>query len=65
VTGYGDISPLLSPEGALSIRRALDGTALGLIPLIVVGAMFITAEYRRGLIRVSLAAAPRRGQLGW
>jgi len=63
VTGYGDISPLLSPEGALSIRRALDGTALGLIPLIVVGAMFITAEYRRGLIRVSLAAAPRRGQL--
>jgi len=29
----------------------------------VVGAMFITAEYRRGLIRVSLAAAPRRGRL--
>ena len=25
--------------------------------------MFITAEYRRGLIRVSLAAAPRRGRL--
>jgi ABC-type transport system involved in multi-copper enzyme maturation permease subunit len=63
VTGYGDISPLLSPLGAWSIQRALDGTAIGLIPLIVVGAMFITAEYRRGLIRVSLAAAPRRGRL--
>jgi len=63
VTGYGDISPLVSPLGVVSIGRALDGTAIGLIPLIVVGAMFITAEYRRGLIRVSLAAAPRRGRL--
>jgi ABC-type transport system involved in multi-copper enzyme maturation permease subunit len=63
VTGYGDISPQLSPLGAFSLQRALDGTALGLIPLIVVGAMFITAEYRRGLIRVSLAAAPRRSRL--
>ena len=63
VTGYGDISPQLSPLGAWSIQRALTGTALGLIPLIVVGAMFITAEYRRGLIRVSLTAVPRRGRL--
>jgi ABC-type transport system involved in multi-copper enzyme maturation permease subunit len=63
VTSYGDISPQLSPLGAISIQRALDGTALGLVPLIVVGAMFITAEYRRGLIRVSLAASPRRGRL--
>jgi ABC-2 family transporter protein len=63
VTGYGDISPQLALLGAWSIQRALAGTALGLIPLIVVGAMFITAEYRRGLIRVSLAAAPRRGRL--
>jgi len=63
VTGYGDISPQLSPLGAWSIQRALDGTALGLIPLIVAGAMFITAEYRRGLIRVSLTAVPRRGRL--
>jgi ABC-type transport system involved in multi-copper enzyme maturation permease subunit len=34
-----------------------------MIPLIVVAAMFITAEYRRRLIRVSLTAAPRRGRL--
>jgi ABC-type transport system involved in multi-copper enzyme maturation permease subunit len=63
VTGYGDISPLIPPDGATSIQRALAGTALGLISLIVVAAMFITAEYRRGLIRVSLTAAPRRGRL--
>ena len=62
VTGSGDITPLAG-DGVLSLQRALAGTPIGLIPLIVVGAMFITAEYRRGLIRVSLAAAPRRGRL--
>ena len=31
--------------------------------VIVVGAMFITAEYRRGLIRTTLAAAPGRGRV--
>ena len=44
-------------------RRALYGTFFGMIALIVVGAMFITTEYRRRLIRVSLTAAPRRGRL--
>jgi ABC-type transport system involved in multi-copper enzyme maturation permease subunit len=29
----------------------------------VLGAMFITAEYRRGLIRTTLAAIPRRGSM--
>src|SRR4029077_12298003 len=43
VTGYGDISPQLSPLGTWSIQRALDGTALGLIPLIRWGVMFNTA----------------------
>jgi ABC-type transport system involved in multi-copper enzyme maturation permease subunit len=62
VTGSGDISPLTG-DSVLSIQRALAGTFIGLIPLIVVGAMFITAEYRRGLIRVSLTASPRRGRL--
>jgi ABC-type transport system involved in multi-copper enzyme maturation permease subunit len=63
VTGSGDITPLAGDGAVLSIQRALAGTPIGLIPLIVVGAMFITAEYRRGLIRVSLTAAPRRGRL--
>jgi hypothetical protein len=63
VTGSGDISPLAGEGDVLSIQRALDGTFFGLIALIVVGAMYITAEYRRGLIRVSLTAEPRRGRL--
>jgi ABC-type transport system involved in multi-copper enzyme maturation permease subunit len=64
VTGSGDISPAVGNTGSVdSLQRALTGTFFGLIPLIVVAAMFITAEYRRGLIRVSLTAAPRRGRL--
>jgi ABC-type transport system involved in multi-copper enzyme maturation permease subunit len=66
VASFGDISPAAgSAYGGTgqSLQRALDGTFFGLIPLIVVAAMFITAEYRRGLIRVSLTAAPRRGRL--
>jgi len=31
--------------------------------VIVLGVMFVTAEYRRGLIRTTLAASPRRGQV--
>ena len=57
--GSGDIAPATG----ISVQRALLGTFFGLIPLIVVSAMFMTGEYRRGLIRVSLTAAPRRGRL--
>jgi ABC-type transport system involved in multi-copper enzyme maturation permease subunit len=31
--------------------------------VVVVGAVFVTAEYRRGLIRITLAASPRRGRV--
>jgi ABC-type transport system involved in multi-copper enzyme maturation permease subunit len=66
VAGAGDISPAAGSayEGSgQSLQRALTGTIFGLIPLMVVAAMFITAEYRRRLIGVSLTAAPRRGRL--
>jgi len=39
------------------------GTFAGLIAVVVVAAMFMTAEYRRGLIRTTLAATPRRGRV--
>ncbi|WP_405148953.1 hypothetical protein OG589_12940 [Sphaerisporangium sp. NBC_01403] len=35
----------------------------GLIVVIVVAVMFVTAEYRRGLIRTTLIAIPRRGRM--
>jgi len=62
VTGSGDIAPV-APAGAGSVAQPIVGTFAGLIALAVVAAMFITAEYRRGLIRVTLTASPRRGRV--
>jgi ABC-type transport system involved in multi-copper enzyme maturation permease subunit len=65
VTGSGDIAPDVpgSAAGGVGIDQALIGTFAGLIVVVVVGAMFITAEYRRGLIWTTLTASPRRGQV--
>ena len=68
VTGSGDIAPIAEGHGgpadaALTIHDYLLGTFAGLIALAVVAAMFMTAEYRRNLIRVTLAASPRRGRV--
>jgi ABC-type transport system involved in multi-copper enzyme maturation permease subunit len=62
VTGSGDIAPV-TPEGAGSVAQPVIGAFAGLMAVVVVAAMFITAEYRRGLIRVTLAASPRRGRV--
>jgi len=65
VTGSGDIAPAVPGATGIgaSITQTLVGTFVGLILMVVIGAMFITAEYRRGLIRTTLAASPRRGQV--
>ncbi|HEX4701360.1 MAG TPA: ABC transporter permease subunit [Pseudonocardiaceae bacterium] len=61
VRGSGDIAP--DTQGGASITQPLVGTFFGLIAVAVVGAMFISAEYRRGLIRTTLVAHPRRGEV--
>jgi len=65
VSGSGDIAPAVAGAAGpgQTIERGLAGAWAGLIVLAVVGAMFITAEYRRGLIRTTLAASPRRGRV--
>jgi ABC-type transport system involved in multi-copper enzyme maturation permease subunit len=66
VTGSGDIAPLApgaGPGPTATIGDHLAGTFFGLIVIVVVAAMFITTEYRRGLIRTTLAATPRRGRV--
>lgn len=67
VTGTGDLAPLTSGPGdgipTSTIESNLVGGFAGLIAIVVVGAVFFTSEYRRGLIRVTLAASPRRGQV--
>ena len=67
VTGSGDIAPLiaraLNDGPNITIRDYLIGTFAGLITVAVVATMFMTAEYRRGLIRTTLAASPNRGRM--
>jgi ABC-type transport system involved in multi-copper enzyme maturation permease subunit len=65
VSGSGDIGPLVPGNGGReqTIERHLVGAFAGLIAVIVVAVMFITAEYRRGLIRTTLTASPRRGRV--
>src|SRR5258708_831701 len=60
VAGSGDIAPDFTD--GVPIDVLLAGLSIALIPVLVVGAQFMTAEYRRGLIRVTLAASPRRGR---
>jgi ABC-type transport system involved in multi-copper enzyme maturation permease subunit len=68
VTGTGDIAPAIPGPGNgyaghEPIGFFLAGTVAGLIAVIVVATMFMTAEYRRGLIRTTLAVSPVRGRV--
>ena len=65
LTGTGDIAPAVAGAAGLgtTISETLLGTFAGLIVIVVISAMFVTAEYRRGLIRTTLAASPLRGRV--
>jgi hypothetical protein len=64
VRGSGDIAPNVPPAGlGVTVAQALGGTFAGLLLVVVLAAMFMTAEYRRGLIRITLAASPWRGRV--
>jgi hypothetical protein len=68
VTGTGDIAPAIpgagnTADGYRPIGFFLTGTVVGLIAVIVVATMFMTAEYRRGLIRTTLVVSPGRGRV--
>jgi ABC-type transport system involved in multi-copper enzyme maturation permease subunit len=62
VSGSGNIAPALA-AGGNTVEMSLVGAFAGLIAVIVVATMFVTAEYRRGLIRTTFAASPRRGRV--
>lgn len=61
LTGEGDIAPN-EPDIDLA-RQALSGTAIGLIVFASLGILFITSEFRRGMIRTTFTASPHRGRV--
>lgn len=65
VSGSGDIGPDPGggPLGGNSQQQQVIPLLVGVLVLIVLAAGFVTSEYRRGLIRTTLAASPRRGRV--
>jgi hypothetical protein len=61
VTGSGDIG-VVPPDDDV-VRLSLGGAFVGLMAVVGLGVVFITAEYRRGMIRTTFAASPRRGRV--
>jgi hypothetical protein len=61
ITGSGDIGPL--GGGVDLIGKSLQGALVGLLVVITLGALYMTSEYRHGLIRTTLTATPRRGRV--
>jgi hypothetical protein len=61
VTGMGKVGPNAPDDDVM--EAALVGVIAGLMALISVGVLFATSEYRRGMIRATFAATPRRGQV--
>jgi ABC-type transport system involved in multi-copper enzyme maturation permease subunit len=49
--------------GDTASTSLLLGLMAALIAIVVIATMFITTEYRRGLIRTSFTAAPQRGRV--
>ena len=64
LSGSGDIAPAVVEGlvGADTVASSLPiGLVAGLLVMVVVATMFITTEYRRGLIRTTFTATPNRG----
>jgi hypothetical protein len=62
VTGSGDIALDIS-GGDDIVQISLFGAFVGVIAVVAVSVLFITSEYKRGLIRTTFAVSPRRGRV--
>ncbi|SNR81696.1 ABC transporter permease subunit [Actinomadura mexicana] len=59
--GVGDVGPNAFADDVT--RNTLTGTLVGQVAIVVLAVLFVTAEYRRGMLRTTFAAAPRRGRV--
>jgi hypothetical protein len=60
LSGSGDIAPAVTASGDTPANLLTQALIAALIVMVVVATMFTTSEYRRGLIRTTLAAVPVR-----
>ncbi|MBB5873464.1 ABC-type transport system involved in multi-copper enzyme maturation permease subunit [Allocatelliglobosispora scoriae] len=61
LVGTGKVGPSAPDDDV--VEASLLGVIAGLMALIAVGVLFGTSEYRRGLIRTTFTATPRRGRV--
>jgi hypothetical protein len=61
LTGSGKLGPNPPPDDVVQV--SLFGMLAGVLVLVAVGALFMTSETKRGLLRTTLAANPRRGRV--
>ena len=62
VSGSGEIIRLQQGDDDL-IFNSFTGVVFGLMAVIVVAVLFITSGFKRGMIRTTFAASPRRGRV--
>jgi ABC-type transport system involved in multi-copper enzyme maturation permease subunit len=58
LVGHGDIAP--AQDGPDVLQMSFQGVFVGVLFMIALGALFVTAEYKRGLIRTTFTATPAR-----
>jgi ABC-type transport system involved in multi-copper enzyme maturation permease subunit len=65
ISGSGDIAPLVGDIISAQWAGAsiVNGTIVALPFVIVIATSFANSQYRRGLIRTTFAASPRRGRV--
>jgi hypothetical protein len=63
LTGSGDVGEVWRPFGDDMVQTSLGGATVGVLAAVALGALFITAEFRRGMIRTTFAASPGRGRV--
>ena len=61
VSGSGDIAP--NPPDDDVVQVSLIGFLVGLMVVATVAVLFVTSEYKRGMIHTSFMVSPRRGRV--
>jgi hypothetical protein len=63
LTGSGDIGQVMRPFGDDLVQESLAGATVGVLAAAALGALFMMAEFKRGMIRTTFAASPGRGRV--
>ena len=61
LSGQGDIAP--NEDEPDLVQMSFQGVLVAVLFMVALGALFITSEYKRGMIRTTFTASPHRGRV--